>query len=343
MLPHIKGKYACGHQCVTGQVTMCVAAVMALPLLRLFPVTVVTVLVALVSSSEEQWHFNPAQCRSPLGIQEDRFHPELMSCFQAVRLTEAKHGRDTGPPDVLISSRFRLRSPSSGEQDRRHCQCDRVDIVELERGWAIVSWSTFFPSGSEYLGVPPPCPMDTGRSLLRGSRLRYSRRSGVQVMRTPTIFFERFAVTPIRGRMVLLPWLTEFVSVCPDGLKAYTAPVGPRHAPVWPSGMPVYLNDSTYDRALSKAHTLISFLWVLALPPGVRVFSGGMLSLASRQPGPLPPAVLQLGPLRCPSHWGAALRSITAVLLLKPPAMHTFMTVHTGAFWHRVRRQERMN
>lgn len=55
-------RYACGHRCVSGQVTRCVAAVMALPALRLFPVTVLTVLVALVSSSEDhEWHFNPGR------------------------------------------------------------------------------------------------------------------------------------------------------------------------------------------------------------------------------------------------------------------------------------------
>lgn len=55
-------RYACGHHCVPGQVTRCVAAVMALPTLRLFPVTVVTVLVAVVSSSgDHEWHFNPGR------------------------------------------------------------------------------------------------------------------------------------------------------------------------------------------------------------------------------------------------------------------------------------------
>lgn len=55
-------RYACGHRSVSGQVTRCVAAVMALPSLRLFPVAVVTILVALVASSEEhEWHFNPGR------------------------------------------------------------------------------------------------------------------------------------------------------------------------------------------------------------------------------------------------------------------------------------------
>lgn len=55
-------RYAFGHQCVSGQVTSCVAAVMAFPTLRSFPVTVLTVLVALASSSEDhEWHFNPGR------------------------------------------------------------------------------------------------------------------------------------------------------------------------------------------------------------------------------------------------------------------------------------------
>lgn len=55
-------RYACGNQCEHGQVTRCVAAAMASLTLRLFPVTVVTVLVALVSSSgDHEWHFNPGR------------------------------------------------------------------------------------------------------------------------------------------------------------------------------------------------------------------------------------------------------------------------------------------
>lgn len=64
-------RYACGHQCVSGQVTRCVAAVMAFPSLQLLPVTVVTVLVALVLSSEEhEWHFNPGKMSHSICMQQ---------------------------------------------------------------------------------------------------------------------------------------------------------------------------------------------------------------------------------------------------------------------------------
>ena len=57
-------RYACGRHGVSGQVTRCVVAAMALPSLRLFPVTVVTVLMVLVSSSEEhEWLFNPGRTK----------------------------------------------------------------------------------------------------------------------------------------------------------------------------------------------------------------------------------------------------------------------------------------
>lgn len=55
-------RYACGHRCVSGQVTRCGAAVMASTTPRLFSVTVLTVVVGLVSSSQDhEWHFNPGE------------------------------------------------------------------------------------------------------------------------------------------------------------------------------------------------------------------------------------------------------------------------------------------
>lgn len=57
-------RYACGHQRVSGQVTMRVAAVMAASPLRLFSILALTVLVVPVSSAEDhEWHFNPGRAK----------------------------------------------------------------------------------------------------------------------------------------------------------------------------------------------------------------------------------------------------------------------------------------
>lgn len=53
-------RYAFGRQSDSRQVTRCVAALMALTTLRVFPVAVVTILAVLASSAEEhEWHFDP--------------------------------------------------------------------------------------------------------------------------------------------------------------------------------------------------------------------------------------------------------------------------------------------
>ncbi|XP_078027799.1 epithelial discoidin domain-containing receptor 1 isoform X5 [Epinephelus lanceolatus] len=241
--------YACGHQCVPGQVTRCVAAVMALPNLRLFPVTVITVLVALVSSSgDHEWHFNPAQCRYALGMEDGTIPDSDITASSAWSdSTEAKHGR-----------------LSTGEGDGAWCPAGAV-----------------FPSGAEYLqidlrklhflalvGTQGRHADGHGQEFARSYRLRYSRngvkwitwkdRWGQEVVsgneNTYDVVLKDLG-PPIVARMVrFYPLADRVMSVClrvelygcvwNDGLKAYTAPVG--HV-MHLSGMPVYLNDSTYD------------------------------------------------------------------------------------------------
>ncbi|XP_019116780.2 epithelial discoidin domain-containing receptor 1 isoform X5 [Larimichthys crocea] len=241
--------YAFGHQCVSGQVTSCVAAVMAFPTLRSFPVTVLTVLVALASSSEDhEWHFNPAQCRYALGMEDGTIPDSDITASSAWSdSTEAKHGR-----------------LSTGEGDGAWCPAGAV-----------------FPSGAEYLqvdlhklhflalvGTQGRHADGHGQEFARSYRLRYSRdgvkwitwkdRWGQEVVsgneNTYDVVLKDLG-PPIVARMVrFYPLADRVMSVClrvelygcvwNDGLKAYTAPVG--HV-MHLSGMPVYLNDSTYD------------------------------------------------------------------------------------------------
>nr|XP_020466460.1 epithelial discoidin domain-containing receptor 1-like isoform X2 [Monopterus albus] len=222
---------------------------MAFPSLWLFPVTVVTVLVVLVSSSQEhEWHFNPAQCRYALGMEDGTIPDSDITASSAWSdSTEAKHGR-----------------LSTGEGDGAWCPAGAV-----------------FPSGSEYLqidlrrlhflalvGTQGRHADGHGQEFARSYRLRYSRdgmkwitwkdRWGQEVVsgnkNTYDIVLKDLG-PPIVARMVrFYPLADRVMSVClrvelygcvwDDGLKAYTAPVG--HVMQLP-GMPVYLNDSTYD------------------------------------------------------------------------------------------------
>ncbi|XP_047454843.1 epithelial discoidin domain-containing receptor 1 isoform X3 [Mugil cephalus] len=241
--------YACGHQRVSGQVTRCAAAAMALTTLRLFPVTVITVLAVLASSSEEhEWHFNPAQCRYALGMEDGTIPDSDITASSAWSdSTEAKHGR-----------------LSTGEGDGAWCPAGAV-----------------FPSGSEYLqidlhklhflalvGTQGRHADGHGQEFARSYRLRYSRnglkwitwkdRWGQEVVsgneNTYDVVLKDLG-PPIVARMVrFYPLADRVMSVClrvelygclwNDGLKAYTAPVGHvMHLP----GMAIYLNDSTYD------------------------------------------------------------------------------------------------
>ncbi|XP_049439542.1 epithelial discoidin domain-containing receptor 1 isoform X4 [Epinephelus fuscoguttatus] len=222
---------------------------MALPNLRLFPVTVITVLLALVSSSgDHEWHFNPAQCRYALGMEDGTIPDSDITASSAWSdSTEAKHGR-----------------LSTGEGDGAWCPAGAV-----------------FPSGAEYLqidlrklhflalvGTQGRHADGHGQEFARSYRLRYSRngvkwitwkdRWGQEVVsgneNTYDVVLKDLG-PPIVARMVrFYPLADRVMSVClrvelygcvwNDGLKAYTAPVG--HV-MHLSGMPVYLNDSTYD------------------------------------------------------------------------------------------------
>ncbi|KAF7670150.1 hypothetical protein LDENG_00049800 [Lucifuga dentata] len=222
---------------------------MAMPTLRLLPVAVVTVLVALVSSEKDhEWHFNPAQCRYALGMEDGTIPDADITASSAWSdSTEAKHGR-----------------LSTGEGDGAWCPAGAV-----------------FPSGSEYLqvdlhtlhflalvGTQGRHADGHGQEFARSYRLRYSRdgvkwitwkdRWGQEVIsgneNTYDVVLKDLG-PPIVARMVrFYPLADRVMSVClrvelygcvwNDGLKAYTAPVG--HI-MHLSGMPVYLNDSTYD------------------------------------------------------------------------------------------------
>nr|XP_046255107.1 epithelial discoidin domain-containing receptor 1 isoform X3 [Scatophagus argus] len=222
---------------------------MALPTLRLFPVTVLTFLAALVSSSEDhEWHFKPAQCRYALGMEDGTIPDSDITASSAWSdSTEAKHGR-----------------LSTAGGDGAWCPARAV-----------------YPSGSEYLqvdlrrlhflalvGTQGRHADGHGQEFARSYQLRYSRdgvkwitwkdRWGQEVVsgneNTYDVVLKDLG-PPIVARMVrFYPLADRVMSVClrvelygcvwNDGLKAYTAPVG--HV-MHLSGTPVYLNDSTYD------------------------------------------------------------------------------------------------
>ncbi|XP_072316171.1 epithelial discoidin domain-containing receptor 1 isoform X3 [Eucyclogobius newberryi] len=197
---------------------------------------------------DHEWQFNPAQCRYALGMEDGTIPDSDISASSAWSdSTEAKHGR-----------------LSTGEGDGAWCPAGAV-----------------FPSGSEYLqvdlrklhflalvGTQGRHADGHGREFARSYRLRYSR-DGVKWL----TWMDRWSQDVVQGnentydvvlkdlgppivaRMIRFHPLSDRVmSVClrvelygcvwNDGLKAYTAPLG--HV-MHLSGMPIYLNDSTYD------------------------------------------------------------------------------------------------
>uniref|UniRef100_A0A672HI73 receptor protein-tyrosine kinase n=1 Tax=Salarias fasciatus TaxID=181472 RepID=A0A672HI73_SALFA len=187
-------------------------------------------------------------CRYALGMEDGTIPDSDITASSAWSdSTEAKHGR-----------------LSTGEGDGAWCPAGAV-----------------FPSGSEYLqidlrklhflalvGTQGRHADGHGQEFARSYRLRYSRdgvkwntwkdRWGQEVVsgneNTYDVVLKDLG-PPIVARMVrFYPLADRVMSVClrvelygclwNDGLKAYTAPVGHvMHLP----GMPVYLNDSTYD------------------------------------------------------------------------------------------------
>ncbi|XP_054637107.1 epithelial discoidin domain-containing receptor 1 isoform X4 [Dunckerocampus dactyliophorus] len=224
---------------------------MARPARCLTGFAVVTLaLVVLMASVEvdHEWHFNAAQCRYALGMEDGSIPDSDISASSAWSdSTEAKHGR-----------------LSTGEGDGAWCPAGAV-----------------FPSGAEYLqvdlrklhflalvGTQGRHADGHGQEFARSYRLHYSRdgvkwitwkdRWGQEVVsgneNTYDVVLKDLG-PPIVARMVrFYPLADRVMSVClrvelygcvwTDGLKAYTAPVG--HV-MNLSGMPVYLNDSTYD------------------------------------------------------------------------------------------------
>ncbi|KAM6968318.1 epithelial discoidin domain-containing receptor 1 [Aplochiton taeniatus] len=228
---------------------------MATPKLRLLPVVLATLVLAALSVSQrpEDWHFNPAQCRYAMGMEDGTIPDSDITASSAWSdSTEAKHAR-----------------LSTGEGDGAWCPAETV-----------------FPHGSEYLqvdlhtlhflalvGTQGRHADGHGQEFARSYRLRYSRdgtkwitwkdRWGQEVIsgneNTYDVVLKDLG-PPIVARMVrFYPLADRVMSVClrvelygclwNDGLKAYTAPVG--HV-MHLSGSPVYLNDSTYDGSTEK-------------------------------------------------------------------------------------------
>uniref|UniRef100_A0A096LVX6 receptor protein-tyrosine kinase n=1 Tax=Poecilia formosa TaxID=48698 RepID=A0A096LVX6_POEFO len=216
---------------------------------RLLLVTVISVLAEFVISSEDhKWHFDPTQCRYALGMEDGTIPDSDITASSAWSdSTEAKHGR-----------------LSTGEGDGAWCPAAPV-----------------FPNESEYLqidlhklhfvalvGTQGRHADGHGQEFVRSYRLRYSRdgkkwitwqdRWGQEVVSGNENTYEivlKDLGPPIVARMVrFYPLADRVMSVClrvelygcvwNDGLYAYTAPVG--HVMNLP-GIPVYLNDSTYD------------------------------------------------------------------------------------------------
>uniref|UniRef100_A0A3B3WLR5 receptor protein-tyrosine kinase n=1 Tax=Poecilia mexicana TaxID=48701 RepID=A0A3B3WLR5_9TELE len=198
----------------------------------------------LITLLQNQW----AQCRYALGMEDGTIPDSDITASSAWSdSTEAKHGR-----------------LSTGEGDGAWCPAAPV-----------------FPNESEYLqidlhklhfvalvGTQGRHADGHGQEFVRSYRLRYSRdgkkwitwqdRWGQEVVSGNENTYEivlKDLGPPIVARMVrFYPLADRVMSVClrvelygcvwNDGLYAYTAPVG--HVMNLP-GIPVYLNDSTYD------------------------------------------------------------------------------------------------
>ncbi|KAK7887032.1 hypothetical protein WMY93_026653 [Mugilogobius chulae] len=184
------------------------------------------------SCGEHEWHFNPAQCRYALGMEDGTIPDSDISASSAWSdSTEAKHGR-----------------LSTGEGDGAWCPAGAV-----------------YPSGSEYLqvdlrklhflalvGTQGRHADGHGREFARSYRLRYSR-DGVKWI----TWRDRWGQDVVQGNentydVVLKdlgpPIVARMIRAVRLRLERWTEgvhrPSGSRHAPL---RMPIYLNDSTYD------------------------------------------------------------------------------------------------
>ncbi|KAL0984909.1 hypothetical protein UPYG_G00150340 [Umbra pygmaea] len=279
----VRFRYACGHQRASGQVTRSVAAAMALPMRRLLPVVVVTiVLLALSAADDDEWHFNPAHCRYSLGMEDGSIpDSDITASSSWSDSTEAKHGRlSTGEGDGAWCPSEPLFTPSIRKLPAMHVELTSLFLLAssaLVMFWAgggsVVSFS-FVQVDLRSLhflalvGTQGRHADGHGQEFARSYRLRYSRdgrtwitwkdRSGQEVVsgneNTYDVVLKDLG-PPIVARYVrFYPLADRVMSVClrvelygclwNDGLVAYTAPVG--HV-MHLSGSPVYLNDSTYD------------------------------------------------------------------------------------------------
>ncbi|XP_061106754.1 epithelial discoidin domain-containing receptor 1 [Conger conger] len=212
----------------------------------LYPI--VAFLVARATAQDHEWHFNSAQCRYALGMEDGSIPDSAITASSSWSdSTEAKHGR-----------------LSTGAGDGAWCPKGSV-----------------FPHGTEFLqidlrslhflslvGTQGRHAEGHGREFARSYRLQYSRdgrqwltwrdRWSQEVVsgneNTYDVVLKDLG-PPIVARMVrFYPLADRVMSVClrvelygclwDDGLMAYTAPLG--HV-MHLSGSPIFLNDSTYD------------------------------------------------------------------------------------------------
>uniref|UniRef100_A0AAY3ZZX4 receptor protein-tyrosine kinase n=1 Tax=Denticeps clupeoides TaxID=299321 RepID=A0AAY3ZZX4_9TELE len=199
----------------------------------------------------------------------------LTICINEITISHCRYAlgmEDRTIPDSAISA-------SSSWSDSTEAKHGRLSTGEGDGAWCPLG--PVFPSGSEYLqidlgslhflalvGTQGRHADGHGREFVRSYHLRYSRdgrhwltwkdRWGQDVVpgneNTYDVVLKDLG-PPVVARMVrFYPLADRVMSVClrvelygclwNDGLKAYTAPVG--HV-MHLSGLPVYLNDSTYD------------------------------------------------------------------------------------------------
>ncbi|XP_063054928.1 epithelial discoidin domain-containing receptor 1 isoform X4 [Engraulis encrasicolus] len=223
---------------------------------QMLPVVIAAALWAAcagVAAQDHEWHFNSAQCRYALGMEDGSIPDSAITASSAWSdSTEAKHGR-----------------LSTGEGDGAWCPLGAV-----------------YPTGSEYLqvdlgalhflslvGTQGRHADGHGREFARSYRLHYSRdgrqwltwkdRWGQEVIsgneNTYDVVLKDLGPPVVARTVRFYPLADRVMSVClrvelygclwNDGLTAYTAPVG--HV-MHLSGSPVYLNDSTYDGSIES-------------------------------------------------------------------------------------------
>ncbi|KAJ8354995.1 hypothetical protein SKAU_G00225620 [Synaphobranchus kaupii] len=213
-------RYVCSEKSVTGQVTRCVGADMAI-LKLLFPIT--ALLVARATTQDHEWHFNSAQCRYALGMEDGAIPDSDITASSAWSdSTEAKHGRlSTGAGDGAWCPKGSGRHADG--HGREFARSYRLHYSRDGRQW--LTWRDRW-----------------GQEVVSGNENTYDvvlKDLGPPVVARMVRFY------PLADRVMSVCLRVELYGcLWNDGLKAYTAPVG--HV-MHLSGSPIYLNDSTYD------------------------------------------------------------------------------------------------